>query len=150
MPYKSVVVGTDGSATAELAVRHAAQLAKTFGARLTIVCAFTPNPDAEVAESQQGVPEGLKYLLTDASQAEDRVREAKAVARKEGVSDPVGRVERGDPAEAIIRAADDMAADLIVVGSKGMTSASRFLLGSVPNNVSHHAPCDLVIVRTAG
>src|SRR3954468_14041652 len=103
MPYKSIVVGTDGSKTAELAVRHAAQLARAVGARLTIVCAFTPHPD-EVARSQQTVPDDMKYLLTDAHQAEDRVKAGKAVAREEGVKDPVGRVEGGDPAEPIRRA----------------------------------------------
>ena len=54
----------------------------------------------------------------------------------------------GEPAEAILDAAEKTEADLIVVGNKGMTGARRFLLGSVPNNVSHHAPCSVLIVRT--
>ena len=54
----------------------------------------------------------------------------------------------GDPADAILDVAEETKADLIVVGNKGMTGAKRFLLGSVPNKVSHHAPCDLIIVRT--
>ncbi len=54
----------------------------------------------------------------------------------------------GDPADAILNVAEEANADLIVVGNKGMTGARRFLLGSVPNKVSHHAPCSVIIVRT--
>ena len=54
----------------------------------------------------------------------------------------------GSPAEAIVSMAEEQKADLIVVGNKGMTGAKRFLLGSVPNKVSHHAPCSVIIVRT--
>jgi len=58
-------------------------------------------------------------------------------------------VDSGDPAEMLIDTAENSGGDLIVVGSKGMTSAKRFILGNVPNKVSHHAPCDVVIVHTA-
>jgi nucleotide-binding universal stress UspA family protein len=54
----------------------------------------------------------------------------------------------GDPADAILDVAEEKKADLIVVGNKGMTGAKRFLLGSVPNKVSHHAPCSVMIIRT--
>ena len=53
----------------------------------------------------------------------------------------------GDPADAILDVAEEQGADLIVVGNKGMTGAKRFLLGSVPNKVSHHAPCSVMIIR---
>ena len=66
---------------------------------------------------------------------------------KEGIEVQTHPVE-GDPAEAILNVAEKTDADLIVVGNKGMTGARRFLLGSVPNNVSHHAPCSVIIVRT--
>ena len=55
---------------------------------------------------------------------------------------------QGDPADAILDVAEEQHADLIVVGNKGMTGAKRFLLGSVPNKVSHHAPCTVMIIRT--
>jgi nucleotide-binding universal stress UspA family protein len=54
----------------------------------------------------------------------------------------------GDPADAILDVAEEQSADLIIVGNKGMTGAKRFLLGSVPNKVSHHAPCSVMIIRT--
>jgi nucleotide-binding universal stress UspA family protein len=55
---------------------------------------------------------------------------------------------QGEPADAILDVAEEQGADLIIVGNKGMTGAKRFLLGSVPNKVSHHAPCSVLIVRT--
>ncbi|WP_309233282.1 universal stress protein [Conexibacter sp. W3-3-2] len=54
----------------------------------------------------------------------------------------------GEAADAILRIADEQGADLIVVGNKGMTGAARFLLGSVPNKITHHAPCNVLVVRT--
>ena len=66
-----------------------------------------------------------------------------------GVADVRTRSEPGDPADALIDAAEDTGGDVIVVGSRGMTGATRFFLGSVPNKVSHHAPCDVLIVSTA-
>ena len=148
MPYRNVVVGTDGSETAELAVRHAAELAKAFGARLTVVTAFTPHPEDEAKRLQQA-PEDVRWAITDATTADERARRARGIARDIGVEDVVLRVDSGDPASLLIDAADHMGGDVIVVGSKGMTSAKRFVLGSVPNKVSHHAPCDVVIVHTA-
>ena len=55
---------------------------------------------------------------------------------------------QGEAADAILDVAEEEDADLIIVGNKGMTGAKRFLLGSVPNKVSHHAPCSVLIVRT--
>lgn len=57
-------------------------------------------------------------------------------------------VTSGDAADAIINVAQQVSADLIVVGNRGMTSAKRFVLGSVPNRISHHAPCSVLIVDT--
>jgi nucleotide-binding universal stress UspA family protein len=148
MPYRNVVVGTDGSETAELAVRHAAELAKAFAARLTVVTAFTPRPEEESKRLQEA-PEDVRWAITDATSADERAGRARAIARQIGVDDVVLRVDSGDPAALLIDAADESGGDVIVVGSKGMTSAKRFVLGSVPNKVSHHAPCDVVIVHTA-
>ncbi|MCU1448174.1 MAG: UspA domain protein [Acidimicrobiales bacterium] len=148
MPYRNVIVGTDGSETAELAVRHAAELAKAFGARLTVVTAFAPQPEEE-AKRLEEAPADVRWAITDATSADERARKGKAIAREVGVDDVAVRVESGDPAALLIDAADETGGDVIVVGSRGMTGAKRFILGSVPNKVSHHAPCDVVIVHTA-
>ena len=87
--------------------------------------------------------------LTDAGGAEDLAGRAREIAKEPASRTSRTRVAPGDPAAALIDVAEDTLADLIVVGSKGMTGASRFVLGSVPNKVSHHAPCDVIIVHTA-
>jgi nucleotide-binding universal stress UspA family protein len=148
VPYRNVIVGTDGSETAELAVRHAAELAKAFGARLTIVTAFTPHPEEEARRLNEAPPD-VRWAITDATSADEKARHGRAIAKEVGVDEVVVQVDSGDPASLLIEAADDDGGDVIVVGSKGMTGAKRFVLGSVPNKVSHHAPCDVVIVHTA-
>jgi nucleotide-binding universal stress UspA family protein len=70
-----------------------------------------------------------------------------ADAEREGVSAQIHNVE-GDPGEVLIRVAEGVDADLVVVGNRGMTGVKRFVLGSVPNKVSHHCPCSLLIVDT--
>jgi nucleotide-binding universal stress UspA family protein len=147
--YKSIVVGTDGSATADEAVRHAAALAKAFDAALRVVSAFHLHKAEEIARLQQEVPDDIAWAVTDSGQAEDLARAGAKAAKAAGARDVRTRVEAGEPAEVLISVAEEVGADLIVVGSKGMTSTARFVLGSVPNKVSHHAPCDLVIVHTA-
>lgn len=147
MAYRNVLVGTDGSPTADLAVRHAAQLAKSCNARLTVATAYFPDPaTAKVADQ---APEEIRWRVTDAAGAEGRAAGAVEIAKGVGVGDVRVRTGRGDPADVLLELADDTGADVIVVGSKGMSSASRFILGNVPNKVSHRAPCDLIIVRTS-
>jgi nucleotide-binding universal stress UspA family protein len=141
------VVGTDGSATAAQAVRHAAQLAVACSARLTIVSAYT-HRETNVAELGVPTTEG-QSMVTDAAGAQDHVVDGQEVAKGEGLPYVRGRTQSGDPASVLLDVAAEVGADLIVVGSRGMAAASRFLLGSVPNRVSHHAPCDVEIVRTA-
>jgi nucleotide-binding universal stress UspA family protein len=130
--FTRIVVGTDGSETAAEAVRQAVDLAKLAGAQLSIVSAYEPLSKRQI-EAEKEV-----NLVLDA---------AAASARKEGIEVQTHPVE-AEPAEAILSIAEETEADLIVVGNKGMTGARRFLLGSVPNNVSHHAPCSVIIVRT--
>ena len=148
MSYRNVLVGTDGSASAERAVEHAAAIARAFGARLTILTAFSPHAAQDIQRAQSEAPAELRWMLTDAAQAEDKAVAGKALADRHGLKNVRTRVFRGDPAEALVETADEVGADVIVVGSKGMTGTGRFLLGSVPNRVSHHAPCDVLIVHT--
>ena len=147
MTYRQVVVGTDGSATAEGAVRTAAGMAAAFGARLTVVTAFAHDPDAE-AELQAGVPEDVRWALTDRTQAEEKAQHGRTLAKEAGATDVVVATDEGPPADVLLAVATDVGADLLVVGSRGMTGASRFVLGSVANTVSHHAPCDVLVVHT--
>jgi len=145
--FNRIVVGTDGSETAGEAVRQAVELAKLAGARLSIVSAFAPVPKRRLQNEQEGAPADVQYEIGPREDVNIVLDAAAANAKKEGLDVQTHPVE-GDPAEAVLNVAEEIEADLIVVGNKGMTGARRFLLGSVPNNVSHHAPCSVMIVRT--
>jgi nucleotide-binding universal stress UspA family protein len=147
MSYKSIVVGTDGSETAELAVRHAGQLAKDHGARLVVVTAYEPRDDA-LAKQSEGVPEDIRWALTDRVQAEEKAVKGRTIAAGLGLTGIVAQAIAGSPPDVLLEAATDFNADAIVVGSKGLTGTARFVLGSVASSVSHHAICDVLIVHT--
>jgi nucleotide-binding universal stress UspA family protein len=145
--FKSIVVGTDGSDTANQAVRQAVELAGSVGAKLELVSAYEPVPAQRLAEERRQAPEDLQWAINPREDVDLTLEAAATVARDAGV--PVAVYPRqGDPADAILDVAEEQDADLIVVGNKGMTGAKRFLLGSVPNKVSHHAPCSVLIIRT--
>ena len=145
--FTRIVVGTDGSETAEEAVRQALDLAKLAGATLSIVSAYAPVSNRKVQDQQRDAPADVQYELNPREDVNLVLDTAAANARKEGIEVQTHAVE-GDPAEGILSVAEETKADLIVVGNKGMTGARRFLLGSVPNNISHHAPCSVMVVRT--
>jgi nucleotide-binding universal stress UspA family protein len=145
--FSRIVVGTDGSDTAAEAVRQAIDLAKLAGAQLSIVSAYEPVPKRQVEQEQHEAPADVHYGIGPRENVNLVLDAAAATARKEGVEAQTHPAE-ADPADAILDVAEETKADLIVVGNKGMTGARRFLLGSVPNKVSHHAPCSVIIVRT--
>jgi nucleotide-binding universal stress UspA family protein len=145
--FKRIVVGTDGSETADQAVRQAIKLAKLTGASLSLVSAYQPAPGRRLQAEQAGAPADVQYEIGPREDVNLVLDAAAADAKQQGIEVQTHPVE-GDPADAILNVAEETKADLIVVGNKGMTGARRYLLGSVPNNVSHHAPCSVIIVRT--
>ena len=145
--FTRIVVGTDGSETAAEAVRQAVDLAKLAGASISVVSAYAPIPERKVKDQQRDAPADVQYELGPREDVNLVLDAAAADARKEGIEVHTHPVE-GDPAEGILNIAEETKADLIVVGNKGMTGARRFLLGSVPNKISHHAPCSVMVVRT--
>jgi nucleotide-binding universal stress UspA family protein len=145
--YDSIVVGTDGSDTAKEAVRQAAELAKAVGAKLHLVSAYEPVPEGRLRQERQQVPDDMQWMVNPKEDVEGTLKDAAEQIEKDGV-DVATYAREGDPADAILDVAEEEKADLIVVGNKGMTGARRFLLGSVPNKVSHHAPSSVMIIRT--
>src|SRR3954451_4343076 len=145
---RSIVVGTDGSETASKAVREAAQLAAQLGAAIDIVSAYTPVSNSRLRDEGRQAPGDLQWLVTPREDVDAKLRDAKELAERMGVREVTVHAREGDPADAILDVAEERSSDLIVVGNKGMSGAKRFLLGSVPNKVSHHAPCSVLIVRT--
>jgi len=130
MSYRTIVVGTDGSPTASVAVEVAQKLAKRLKAMLVLVGAL----DA-YGVSRQPLQTAL-YVAAEAARAKK--------------VDATAELIEGTPGESILAAAIKHDADLIVVGNRGMGQATRFRLGSVPDWIAHDAPCDLLIVDTTG
>jgi nucleotide-binding universal stress UspA family protein len=145
--FRSIVVGTDGSDTASQAVRQAVDLASAVGAKLELVSAYEPVPEQRLSEERRDAPEDLQWAISPREDVDATLEKAAVLARDAGVTVEVFP-RQGDPADAILDVAEEREADLIAVGNKGMTGAKRFLLGSVPNKVSHHAPCSVLIIRT--
>ena len=140
--YNSIVVGIDGSPTAEIALDRAIKLACVSGARLHVVSAYEPIP-ARVS----GAPAGEHFQAPSDFKADAVLQRAlDRVATRE--LEVEQHAPKGAAADALISVAQDSGAELIVIGSVGMQGPRR-IFGSVPNSVSHRSPCDLLIVHTA-
>jgi nucleotide-binding universal stress UspA family protein len=145
--FGRIVVGTDGSDTAANAVREAVELAKLSGSTLDIVSAYEPISRERLRDESAELPGDVQYTVNPREDVNLILENASGEAKKQDIEVRT-HAREGDPADAILDVAEESKADLIVVGNKGMTGAKRFLLGSVPNKVSHHAPCGVLIVRT--
>jgi nucleotide-binding universal stress UspA family protein len=141
--FRTIVAGTDGSSRADKAVREAIDIAKSEGARLHLVAAFSKRE-----RHWEDLQSTARVQVVDLRQVAEQVlaREAKK-AEEQGV-EVDWSARDGDPADAILDAAEEEGADLIVLGNKGMHGAQRYMFGSVPNKVTHHAPCSVLVVRT--
>jgi nucleotide-binding universal stress UspA family protein len=146
--YGSIVVGTDGSDTAKEAVRQAAELAKAMGAQVLLVSAYEPVPESRLRHERNEVPDDVSWMVNPREDVQAVLDDEAERITEAGVAGVETFAREGDPADAILDVAEEKNADLIVVGNKGMTGAKRFLLGSVPNKVSHHAPSSVMIIRT--
>ncbi len=143
----NIVVGTDGTETATRALDRAAALAAALGAKLHVVTAYSERPSGVPSASVVSIDAG--WAAGARSTAEKVVAEAEARVRDAGVTEVSGEAVAGDPAEVLLRTSADRGADLLVVGSKGMQSTARFLLGPIANKVSRRVACDLLIVETS-
>jgi predicted unusual protein kinase regulating ubiquinone biosynthesis (AarF/ABC1/UbiB family)/nucleotide-binding universal stress UspA family protein len=134
-----ILVATDRSATADLAVRWAAELASRYSAELIVLQVVAPAADAAATDNTLGEAKaartqvGLQLLATEVAGTRGRAKV---------VSDT-------DPAAAILRAVEDEKVDAVVVGNVGMAGRKQFLLANIPNRVSHNARCNIIIVNTA-
>lgn len=130
---QKILVGTDTSAAADLAVEAAADLAKAHDAELLVLYVRPPVDAREVFDPGR-LPNPDGYL--------ERTRERFADVKTRT------RSEAGDPAEKICDVAEEEASDVIVVGNRGTHGKRRWFLGSVPNAVVQHSPCSVFIVDT--
>ena len=140
--YNSIVIGIDGSRTAETALARAIELARASGARLHVVSAYEPVP-ARVT----GAPAAEEFQVLPGFQADAVLERALDRAGSQGLA-VEQHAPKGAAADAILGVAEQQNADLIVVGNVGMKGPKR-IFGSVPNRVTHRAPCDVLIVHTS-
>jgi nucleotide-binding universal stress UspA family protein len=142
-----IVVGTDGSTTADEAVRRAARAAALSGARLHIVTAVD-GPARAASAGAQELPLDMQWLATPGRAADQILERARELVHPGVVVELHTRP--GDAADVLVALADEVHADLIVVGNKGMHGMGGYVRPSVPNRVSHRANCDVLIVATDG
>jgi nucleotide-binding universal stress UspA family protein len=142
MVLSTVAVGTDGSPTAGEAVGVAVELARRFKAKLVLLSAFKDSPGV----SRQGTGSSTELEWTSSSSATVReiLSRTEDELRRQGI-DCTTRADAGDPADVLVQLAVECEADLLVIGNKGM---DRRVLGSVPNTVTHKAPCSVLVVKT--
>jgi nucleotide-binding universal stress UspA family protein len=145
--YTHIVTGTDGSETATEAVRTATNLAATCAATLHIVCVMGTGAPLGGSYEPIPLPTPADWFKTVQAESNTILQTAGEIAKDAGVEYKLHQGE-GDPAGTILRIAEELDADLIVVGNRGMKGIARFVLGSVPNTIAHHAPCSVMIVRT--
>ena len=145
--YKVLVVGTDGSATADRAVEAAAEIARSWGSELHIVTATRAPRTSAAFAATTGAPlidSGAEKAL--AEEAAKNVGEEALRKFGEGLA-AEAHAAQGNADDVILATAAEVGADLIVVGSKGMRGARRYL-GSVPNSIAHGADCAVLVVKT--
>lgn len=145
--YRTIVVGTDGSATSFNAVDRAAAVAADTGAELVIVCAFTPPSREDTAEAEDALKDEA-YLVVGWTPAEEALRSAEERATAAGARNVRTLAVDGPPVDVLRKAVRDVGADLLVVGNRGLNTLSGRLLGSVPSDVARRSGIDVLIVHT--
>jgi nucleotide-binding universal stress UspA family protein len=133
----TVAVGTDGSETASDAVRQAAEFARRFDAKLVLLSAFKDSPPPTGTDETQ-------WAYSPASQLREILSRTEADLNEQGLECTTA-VDEGDPADVLVRLAEECGADVLVIGNKGM---HRRVLGSVPKSVAHNADCSVFVVKT--
>jgi nucleotide-binding universal stress UspA family protein len=136
----TIAVGTDGSDTAKKAVAEAIELAKRYDAELVLISAFQDSGTAPEDE-----PDERQWAYSTSAQLQAILSRLKSDLKAEGLSCRTLSAE-GDPADVIVELAEECNADALVIGNKGM---HRRVLGSVPNSITHKAPCSVFVVKTS-
>ena len=142
---QTIAVGTDGSETAKKAVDFALDMAERYQAKLVIASAYTPVSEDRLRKEQKEAPQEIQWSINPSEDVDSTLRATEEEAMERGLK-YASDARNGDPADVLVAIAADHDADVIVVGNKGM---ERRILGSVPNSVSHKAPCSVLIVKTA-
>jgi nucleotide-binding universal stress UspA family protein len=120
-------------------------MAERYKAKLLIASAYRPVPEDRIKKERDEAPQEIKWSINPTEEVDAILRAAEEQAGERGL-EYVSEARNGDPADVLCDIAADHEVDVMVVGNKGM---DRRILGSVPNTVSHKAPCSVMIVKTA-
>jgi len=145
--YRTVLVGTDGSDSSLIAVERAASLTAAGGGQLVIACAYFPASQREVKRASEALREEA-YQVMGSAPAEDTLQTAHDRAKRAGAQDIVTKAVSGAPVDTLLALIDEVKAELLVVGTRGLNSLTGRLLGSVPSDAARKAECDVLIVHT--
>jgi nucleotide-binding universal stress UspA family protein len=141
---QTVAVGTDGSGTADKAVDFAIDLAARYEAKIVFISAYVPVSESRLKREAREAPDEVQWTINPAEDVDSTLRECEERAEQRGLR-WASEARQGDPAKILVELAAGNDADVLVIGNKGM---DRKVLGSVPNSVSHNAPCSVLIVKT--
>jgi nucleotide-binding universal stress UspA family protein len=146
MDLKSIVVGYDGSADARAALDAVADLASDH-TDVCVVVAFEPPSTGEIAELMAILPDEYKTGFDVLEGSRGCLRDGEMLLQQRGVAHH-GRLVEDKPAAAILDVAEELSADLIVVGSRGLGRVTRFIHGSVSSRIASHARCSFLVIHS--
>ena len=141
---QTVAVGTDGSGTADKAVEFAIELAARYEARIVFISAYVPRREPGGLQEHAEAPDDVQWSVNPAQHVDATLRACEERAEQKGLR-WASEAREGDPAKILVQLAESNEADILVIGNKGMR---RRVLGSIPNTVTHNAPCSVMIVKT--
>jgi nucleotide-binding universal stress UspA family protein len=140
--YKNVLIPTDGSDTAEMAVKQGIELAEAVGAK--VYGLYVIDISTFIGVPTEAVWESIKNLLEEEGKTALGIIEKMA---EEGGVEYEMILNEGSPYKNIVQTAEEKKIDLIVMGTAGRVGFDRFLLGSVAEKVVRTAPCPVLVVR---
>jgi nucleotide-binding universal stress UspA family protein len=143
--YTTIVVGTDGSDSSLRAVDKAGQIASGSDAKVVVATAYFPQSEDQRAAD---VLKGEGYKMAGNAPIYAILREARDRAQAAGAKDVEEKAVVGAPVDALVDLAEEVNADLLVVGNVGLSTIAGRLLGSVPANVARRSKTDVLIVHT--
>src|SRR5689334_1312834 len=141
--YRHILIPTDGSELAEHGVTHGLALAKSLGAKASIIFVVEPFPEM----TGRYLETLARYVELRKEQATNVLNGAAKAAKEAGVSCETLQVENAQPHQGIIAAAADKGCDLIVMSSHGRSGLSALLIGSVTNKVLTHAKVPVLVCQ---
>ena len=141
---KTITVGTDGSDTATKAVDFALDMAERYGSDVVVASSYQPVSESQLRREQRDAPADIQWSINPSEEVEATLRAVEEKAKERGIK-ITSDARQGDPADVLVEIAEEHGSDVLVIGNRGM---QRRVLGSVPNSVSHKAPCSVMIVKT--